>query len=72
MGRSSTKGPGDIAPWVYKAEEDLSHLESYAVEVRYPGENATVEKSREAVKHMNRVRHILRTNLGLVNFLSES
>lgn len=135
MGRSSTKRPGDIAPWVYKAEEDfrtattmarkrrdpvpdnvcfcaqqcaekylkaflvfhkihfprthslqalldlavdmdpdlediredLIHLESYAVEIRYPGENATVEESKRAVKRMKRVRRVLKTNLGLIN-----
>ena len=133
MGESSTTQPGNIGPWVYKAEGDfrtatamvrkrkepapdnvcfcshqciekylkaylvyhrahfprthslealldfcadidgslealrgeLDSLEGYAVEIRYPGENATVEESKEAVVRMKRVRLVLRRRLGL-------
>lgn len=135
MGKSSMKRPGDIGPWVYKAEEDfrtattmvrkrknpapdnvcfcahqcaekylkaflvfhkigfpkthslqalldlvvdldpvlealregLTRLEPYAVEIRYPGENATVEESKESVNLMRRIRQVLRENLGLAD-----
>ncbi len=44
---------------------DLSPLQPYAVEIRYPGFSATVEKSKEAVKLMKRLRATLRSKLGL-------
>ena len=133
MEGSSTMQPGDIGPWVYKAEGDfrtatamvrkrkepapdnvcfcshqciekylkaflvyhrasfprthslealldfcvdidaslealrteLASLEGYAVEIRYPGENAAIEESKEAVTRMKRVRSVLRRRLGL-------
>ena len=133
MGKSSTGQPGDITPWVYKAEGDfrtartmsrkrkdaapdnvcfcahqcvekylkaflvfhkrrfpkthhlqalldyavdidpgleglrepLLQLEPYGVEIRYPGENATIAESKAAVKHMVSVRDVLRGILGL-------
>jgi hypothetical protein len=64
-----TKQPGDISPWIYKEDfrDDLIHLEPYAVEIRYPGENATVEESKTAVRYMRRVRRALRSKLGIVD-----
>lgn len=55
----------DVAPRLEHLGEDLVYLDSYGVEIRYPGENATVEESREAVRHMKRVRRALRTLLKL-------
>lgn len=40
-------------------------LNPYAVEFRYPGEEATVEEAREAVKAMKTVRRFVRNKLGL-------
>jgi HEPN domain-containing protein len=57
----------DIDPDLEDIRENLTYLESYAVEVRYPGENATVEESKEAVKRMKYVRRVLKTKLNLVN-----
>ena len=44
---------------------DLTILQPYAVVVRYPGFSATVEKAKEAVKLMKRLRATLRAKLGL-------
>ena len=45
--------------------DDLNFLSPFAVEFRYPGENATVEESKDAVKVMRRVRRTLRAKLEL-------
>ena len=45
--------------------DDLNFLSPFAVEFRYPGETATVEESKDAVKVMRRVRRTLRTKLNL-------
>lgn len=45
--------------------DDLNFLSPFAVEFRYPGENATVEESKDAVKVMRRVREVLRLKLNL-------
>lgn len=47
--------------------DDLVSLETYAVEIRYPGENATVEESKEAVKRMRHARRVLRGKLNLID-----
>ena len=44
----------------------LLRLNPYAVEVRYPGEQATVEEAREAVAAMRTVRRFVRGKLGLL------
>ena len=40
-------------------------LNPYAVEFRYPGEEATAEETREAVKAIKTVRRFVRNKLGL-------
>lgn len=40
-------------------------LNPYAVEFRYPGEGATDEEAREAVKAVKTVRRFVRDKLGL-------
>lgn len=55
----------DVEPRLEHLREDLVYLDSYGVEIRYPGENATVEESKEAVRRMKRVRHTLRALLKL-------
>ena len=44
---------------------DLNYLYPFAVEYRYPGENATVEESRKTVRVMRRGRRILRAKLNI-------
>ncbi len=46
---------------------DLNFLYPYAIEFRYPGENATIDESREAVRVMLRVRRTLRAKLNLAD-----
>lgn len=46
---------------------DLNYLYPFAVEFRYPGENATVEESKQAVRAMRRVRRTLRAKLDLAD-----
>lgn len=55
----------DIDPELERLREDLTYLSPFAVEIRYPGENATVEESKAAVKMMRRVRRIMRKKLNL-------
>ena len=55
----------DIDPDMEKQRDDLAQLEPYGVEIRYPGENASVAESKEAVKYMQRVRRALRMKLSL-------
>jgi HEPN domain-containing protein len=55
----------DIDPALENLRELLLQLEPYGVEIRYPGENASVEESKAAVKHMICVRRTLRKTLGL-------
>ena len=57
----------DIDPDLETLREDLTSLEPFAVEIRYPGQNATVEESRKAVKRMRRVRGTLRAKLGMAD-----
>lgn len=42
----------------------LESLDTYAVDIRYPGEFATKEEARDAVKAMRQVRDFVRTKLG--------
>jgi HEPN domain-containing protein len=44
--------------------DSLLHLNPYAIEFRYPGEEATVEEAREAVVAMKAVRRFVRGKLG--------
>jgi len=46
---------GIVDEWVEKAEDDFL-LNDYAVDIRYPGEEATKEEARAAVKAMRTVR----------------
>lgn len=55
----------DIDTDLERLRDDLYFLSPFAVEFRYPGENATVEESKDAVKIMRRVRLILRAKLNL-------
>ena len=55
----------DIDPTLENLREPLLQLEPYGVEIRYPGENATMAESKVAVKHMVSVRGVLRGILGL-------
>lgn len=43
----------------------LDILSSYAVRVRYPGEEPTPEEAREALEIAKSVRHLVRRSLGL-------
>ena len=45
--------------------EQLNSLNAYAVDFRYPGENATIEESKSAVQIMKHVRKFLRNKLKL-------
>ncbi len=42
----------------------LESLNAYGVDIRYPGEFATKEEARDAVKAMRQVRDFVRTKLG--------
>ncbi len=42
----------------------LEALNTFAVDIRYPGEFATKEEARDAVKAMRQVRAFVRTKLG--------
>ena len=57
----------DIDSSLEALRDDLIHLEGYAVEIRYPGENATVEESKDAVKRMRHLRRILRAKLNITD-----
>ncbi len=48
-------------------EESLASLNQFAVASRYPGESATGEHAKRAVKVMKELRLILRRKLGLAN-----
>jgi hypothetical protein len=62
----------DPLAWVERAEEDyamvqddLSILLSYAVRVRYPGEDPTPEEAREALDIARSVRRVARKFLSV-------
>jgi HEPN domain-containing protein len=48
-------------------EESLAYLSQFAVAFRYPGESASREHAKRAVKVMKKLRSILRRELGLAN-----
>jgi len=52
-------------PAVDLITDPLLLLNPYAVEFRYPGEEATIEEAREAVAAMKAVRRFVRSRLGL-------
>jgi HEPN domain-containing protein len=43
----------------------LAALRNYAVDYRYPGDHASRKQSLAALRHAERVRHEIRTRLGL-------
>ncbi len=43
----------------------LGRMTSYAVDLRYPGENATTRETKAALKLTERVRREIRSRLGL-------
>ncbi len=49
----------------------LERINAYAVGIRYPGEEATVEEAHEAVEAMKAVRRFLRNKLGLSESANE-
>jgi HEPN domain-containing protein len=46
-------------------QESLAYLSQFAVAFRYPGESASREQAKRAVKIMKEIRIILRTVLGV-------
>ncbi len=57
----------DIGSDLEELRLDLDFLYPFAVEFRYPGDNATVDESKEAVRVMRRVRRTLREKLNLAD-----
>ena len=55
-----------ISPDYEFFRESLLLLNDYAVDVRYPGEEATKEEARAAVEAMRTVRTFVRQKLGLI------
>lgn len=56
---------GRADPFFVLDEDLLERLNAYAVGIRYPGEEATVEEAREAVTAMRTVRRFVRGKLEL-------
>ena len=57
----------DMPEWVsMRSEAEL--LNDYAVSFRYPGETATREEAKEAVKACRLLRSIIMDHLGLVSY----
>lgn len=54
-------------PLLEALRSDVQLLTQYAVQYRYPGENADRDEAREALKAMKRVRKVLRLTLHLNN-----
>lgn len=46
-------------------DQELNTLNDYSVQVRYPGENPTVEDAREALRIAKKVRSFVRKFLGV-------
>lgn len=46
-------------------DQELNSLNDYSVQVRYPGENPTVEDAREALRIAKKVRGVVRKLLGV-------
>ena len=55
----------EVAEGFRELSEHLDVLNAYAVSFRYPGEEATVEESLEAVSIMKKARQFLRTELSM-------
>lgn len=51
------------APW----RGTLAALTAYGVDIRYPGEDATLEEAREALRQCTSIRIEVRTSLGAGN-----
>jgi HEPN domain-containing protein len=47
------------------APDQLANLSLYAVEVRYPGEDRTLDEAREALEIAKHVRRVIRKLLGV-------
>ncbi|MCK4560950.1 MAG: HEPN domain-containing protein [Calditrichia bacterium] len=56
-----------VAPELELQKELLSYLNPFSVAFRYPGESATGDQAREAVKAIKKLRPILRKILNLGN-----
>jgi HEPN domain-containing protein len=54
-----------VEPSVDLVTDLLLQLNPYAVELRYPGEEATVQEARDAVAALREVRRFVRGRLGL-------
>ncbi|MFN7947791.1 MAG: HEPN domain-containing protein [Blastocatellia bacterium] len=54
-----------IEPGWNVLQSDLSYLNAFAIDYRYPGVNATKTTARDALKSCRRVRKIIRTAFGL-------
>ncbi|RMH89418.1 MAG: HEPN domain-containing protein, partial [Calditrichaeota bacterium] len=54
-----------VAPELELYKELLAYLNPFAVAFRYPGEFATKEQARQAIKAMQTLRPILRKHLNL-------
>ena len=52
-------------PLVGALNADASSLTDYSVNIRYPGDEATPEEARAALKTMKKIRSFLRKKLGL-------
>jgi HEPN domain-containing protein len=46
-------------------KRQLTSLSNYAVEFRYPGDNASRKQALTALRHAENIRHEIRTRLGL-------
>jgi HEPN domain-containing protein len=56
-----------ILPELEFHKDSLSYLNQFAVAFRYPGETASREDAKRALKIMKELRSVLRTALGLTN-----
>jgi len=58
-------GPNYDAACFHSQQCAEKYLKDYAVDIRYPGETATKDEARAAVKAMQAVRAFVRPKLGL-------
>ena len=54
-----------VDPTIDLITDLLIRLAPYAVEFRYPGEDATVEEAKDAVRAVKEIRRFVRSKLGL-------
>ncbi len=52
-----------VAPALKTVEADLDLLSRYAIAFRYPGEEATLEEAKAAVKALDKVRKLIKASL---------